>query len=97
MTFTEIVDEIKDRLNLTSPTATERVGRLVNWRYRRLLGSVGLDSSTRTQIEVVAPFAVASRTFEFTNVLKIYSLWYFEDSGSMPIYIDERSIDELRS
>ena len=42
MTFSDIVDEILEDLNLTSATATTRVGREVNRRYREIVTSCGL-------------------------------------------------------
>lgn len=47
MTFTEIVTEVTSDLNLTSSTATTRVGRKVNIRYREVMSSLGLLRSRR--------------------------------------------------
>ena len=96
MTFTEIVDEIRDRLSLTSPDASERVGRLVNWSYRRLLGSVGMSDSTRQEVSQSVAFGVESRTFTFDNVLKLYRVWHYAGGESTPTYVDHVSIDEIR-
>ena len=99
MTFTEIVDEIADRLSYTSPESLERVGRQVNWRYRRLLGSIGLDASTRDTVEQAQTFATSSQMFTFENTQKLYRVWRYDPNDTAretPIYIREVSIDEIR-
>jgi len=47
LTFDELVSDVMERLNLTSLDARERVGRRVNTRYRRLVSSIGLQTSQR--------------------------------------------------
>ena len=47
MTFDELVSDVMERLNLTSLDARERVGRRVNTRYRRVVSSIGLQTSQR--------------------------------------------------
>lgn len=50
MTFTEIVDAVKERLNLSSSEATARIGRNVNYRYKRLTSSVGMQPTRRATV-----------------------------------------------
>lgn len=52
MTFTEIVAEVCDRLNLTSTDAFTRVGGFVNRRYKEVVSSIGLQTSKRTSVTV---------------------------------------------
>ena len=47
MTFTEIVQDVMNRLNLTSEEARVRIGVRVNDRYRRVTSSIGLVTSRR--------------------------------------------------
>ena len=46
-TFTEIVAQTAERLNLTSAEALARLGRYVNDRNRQVTSSVGLNTSRR--------------------------------------------------
>lgn len=47
MTYDELVSDVMERLNLTSLDARERVGRRLNTRYRRVVSSVGMQTSQR--------------------------------------------------
>lgn len=53
MTFDQVVDEVMERLNLTSLDARERVGRRVNTRYRKVVSSVGMQTSQRISTSVL--------------------------------------------
>ena len=52
MTFDEIVQDVMDRLNLTSEDARNRIGIRVNDRYRRATTSIGMITSRRTMIPI---------------------------------------------
>ena len=52
MTFTELVSEASNRLNLTSSESTVRIGSYVNQRYRRLTSSLGINTSRRSTVTV---------------------------------------------
>lgn len=47
MTFSAIVSEVMNRLNLSSTDAQTRIGQFVNQRYRQLTSSLGLITSRR--------------------------------------------------
>ena len=94
MTFSDIVAEIKDRLNLTSPEATARIGREVNARYRRVTSSVGLNDSRR-MTGVAAPSTLASAHFTFQGIEKIERV--FDTRGGQNRILAEVTFDELRS
>ncbi len=47
MTFTEIVQDVADRLNLTSAEALTRIGTAVNTRYKQITASLNLTTSRR--------------------------------------------------
>jgi len=53
MTFTELVNDVASRLNLTSPEALTRIGVRINDRYRRVTSSIGLITSRRVTQDVV--------------------------------------------
>jgi hypothetical protein len=91
VTFTEIVDAVKERTNLTSTEATARIGRNVNDRYRRLTSSVGINTSRRgtdTQNTVVDNPRL---TFALEKIEVVYTVV----SGKRRI-IPERTFDEWR-
>lgn len=91
MTFTEIVDEICERLNLTSTTAQTRVGRLVNMANRKITSSVGLGSTRRTEAQALA--SVGTQFITFSDVEKVISV--IDKSSGVNRYLDEVTVDEL--
>lgn len=74
MTFTEIVDEILDRLNLTSPEAETRVGRAVNRLYKAVTTSTGLNT-TRTILGVSGTLADTTSEVTFSGVEKLHRVY----------------------
>lgn len=91
MTFTEIVDEICDRLNLTSTTATARVGRLVNICYRQITSSIGLNTARRTEVQADA--TIGSQLLTFSGIEKVISV--IDKSSGSNRFLDEVTVDEL--
>lgn len=92
MTFTEIVTEITDRLNITSSASTARIGREVNRYYKRLTTSLNLKTSRRTT--VTGNTSIGSQTVTFTSVEKIDRV--VDNSASEWCILDEKTYDELR-
>lgn len=72
MTFDEIVTEIKDRLNLTSPTAITRIGREVNIQHRYVTISCQLDTSRR--VTVTAQTVIGIHEVVFAGIEKIETI-----------------------
>lgn len=64
MTFTEIVDDIKDRLNLSSSDATTRIGKAVNRKYKEVTSSLGMVVSRRTEVQADTTEGVRTLTFD---------------------------------
>lgn len=93
MTFTSIQTEVLERLNLTSTTASARVGRTINEKYREMLSSVGLVTSVRGT--VTANTAVGVRTLTFNNVEKLYTV--FNAALTPPQVLTEITFDEMRN
>ena len=95
MTFTQIVAEVMDRLNLTSAAAQTRVGNDVNDRYRRVTSSIGLDTSRRTQVSATA--ALNNRTMTFTGIEKILIVIDKSElaTGGQEIVLDQITMDEM--
>lgn len=52
MTYDYIVQSVMDRLNLTSPTARQRIGESVNDLYRELTASIGVITSRRVDTTI---------------------------------------------
>ena len=90
MTFTGIVDEVLERLNLTSATATARIGRSVNERYRRIASKIGLQTIARGT--VTASTVIGNRDVTFgpgpVGVEKISVV-------TNPAYPNQRPLDEV--
>jgi hypothetical protein len=92
MTFTEIVAEVMDRLNLTSSAATTRVGRAVNRIYREVGTSIGMSFSRSTAVSEVVTVTNPEVTFSGTE--KILQVWTI--TGTKPNILDEVMLAELR-
>lgn len=95
MTFSQIVAEAMDRLNLTSSDAQTRVGKEVNDRYRRLTTSIGLDTTRRTQVYATA--ALANRTMTFTGIEKLLAVIDKSQvaTGGQEIVLSQITMDEM--
>lgn len=93
MTFTDIVNEVAERLNLTSATAITRIGRNVNIRHRYVLSSLGMDTSSRTTVTVNT--VIGTRYLTFTSVSKLFSV--FNAATTPPFILTEVSMDEMRA
>src|SRR5688572_10783543 len=93
MTFTEVVAEVMDRLNLTSSTATTRVGRAVNRIYREVGTSIGM--SFARQINTSVAVTIGNPEVTFTGTEKILQVWTLNDSTN-PTILDEVMLASLR-
>lgn len=92
MTFTELVTEIKDRLNLSSTESTTRIGRAINRKYRLVTSSIGLQLSRRTTVQQAVSIGVSTVTF--SGVEKVISVM---NRTTTPYRVlKEVTIDELR-
>lgn len=92
MTFTELVTEIMDRLNLSSTEATARVGRALNRKYKLVTSAVGLQLSRRATVQQAVTIGVS--TVIFTNAEKVINVY----NRTVTPYrlLEEVTIDELR-
>lgn len=97
MTFTDIQNEIADRLNLTSPQALTRIGRSINERYRWLASSMGFDTIERRVAS--ADSVVGNRSMTFgpspVNVQKLLAVW--NPAFTPPFVLGQVNFDELRN
>lgn len=91
MTFTELVTEAANRLNLTSSEATARLGSYINQRYRRLTSAIGLNTSRRT----TATVATVAGTETVTLALEKLESVYIPASGTRRV-LSEITYDQLR-
>ena len=74
MTFTEIVDEILDRLELNSTDAAARVGRAVNRIYRSVTTTTNLNT-TRTVLGATGTIGLGLSYATFSSVEKIVRVY----------------------
>jgi len=93
MTFDEIVDDILDRLNLTSDSARTRIEREVNRYYRRVRTSIGLPELSREK-GVSATTVVGSANVTFSAVQKV--LHVYDDSSGRVRSLTEKTFAEMR-
>jgi hypothetical protein len=92
MIFEQIVQEVCERLNLTSDEAKSRVGREVNSRYRRLTSSIGLETSRRVEISQTA--TIGNRTITFHGIEKVIAI-IDKTSGEQDVVLSQISFDEM--
>lgn len=84
MTYTQIVQRIADRLNLTATDSITRIGLEVNDRYRRVTSSIGLTSTRFTSIDVEVDPSDLSSTLpdvEINDISKILKVMLVVDTG----------------
>lgn len=93
MTYTEIVAEILDRLNLTSSIASTRVGREVNQIYRALTTTLGLNTSRLASVS--ATTSISSSQVTFSGVEKLERVWLVDSDGNAGL-LSEVMVNELR-
>lgn len=91
MTFTDIVNQVAEDLNLTSTDAINRIGRHVNRQYNRLLALPWLQISRRGTVS--QPTTVGVRYLMFP-VTKLYSVF---DPNRDNQTLGERTFDEMRN
>lgn len=95
MTKAEIITEIMSRLNLTSTTATTRIGTLFNRYYLRVTTAIGMAQLSRREFDVEGVTEIASAEVEFVLMEKITRVYFINSNGEKTI-LDEVTIDELR-
>lgn len=93
MTFTQLVTDIMDRLNLSSSDAEARIGRAVNRKYRLVTSAIGLQLSRRATIQTNVTMGVSTVTF--SNTEKIINV--VNRAVSPYKMLDEFTIDELEA
>ncbi len=94
MTKGEIVTEIMDRLNLTSSTATTRIGRIVDRYYLRATVAIGVAGTSRRLFDQEGITIIADPEVEFSLMEKITRIYYLTDGEKQ--FLTEVTIDELR-
>ena len=92
MTFTDIQSEIADRLNLTSVQALARIGRSINERYRWVVSSAGLITTSRGSATATTTIGNRSLAFSGEKILSVYNTAF-----TPPMVLTERTFDELRN
>ncbi len=92
MTFTALVADIADRLNLRSDDALERIGRAVNRHNRRISASLGLNA-TRA-IDTYESTTIDSADVVMTGVEKVYAVWTL-NTGSR-VNLEEITATQMR-
>lgn len=67
MDYTTIVEEVMDRLNLSSSEAQDRIGRGINRVYRRVTTAIGMQPARRTTVSESTTAGSSSVTFNGTE------------------------------
>jgi hypothetical protein len=93
MTFNDLVNEVCDRLNLTSDQAIARVGREVNSRYKRVTSSIGLATSRRVATPIPIDSIIDNHYLVFVGIEKITSV--LDRSTTATIVLMERTLEEM--
>ncbi len=93
MTFDQIVEQVKKRMNLTSSDATTRIEEEVNDMFKQLMTECGVDTIARTT--ATASTAIDDRYMTFTNVLKLLSV--YNTNYDPYIVLSQMSFQELRN
>src|SRR4051812_9145882 len=91
MTFTNIVADIMDRLNLTSTDAQTRIGSAVNRKYKQVTSSLGMVLSRRTTVQKAATPGVQSITF--TGIEKTIAI--IDKSSGTNRILDEITYEQM--
>lgn len=97
MTFDEIVDDVLDRLNLTSLEARERIEGFVNQRYKKVTSSIGLITSRRTVFDITCdPTDPDTELPEvvITGIQKVMAVRYTGSNASV-LVLKEKTYDEI--
>jgi len=90
VTLDQIVGQVASRLNLTSGEALARIAEDVREKYRDVLGTVGLATSTRGT--VTGATVIGNQYVTFYDLQKIMAVF---DSNSQ--VLAERTFDEIRN
>ncbi len=97
MTFTDLVNETADRLNLTSAQAYSRIGRSINERYKWMASSCGLQTMVRTTS--VANTTINSAAMTFTTsatgggVEKVFGV--YDPTVTPPRFLGELTFEDI--
>lgn len=93
MTFTEIVDQIADYLDLVSTPQKALIGKEVNLVYRRVRTAVQLQPSRRI-LGVAGPTSLGLQEVTFEGVQKVVRV--YDDSSGRAREIEEKLAEEIR-
>lgn len=93
MTFDDMVDSVRDQLNLRSSESTTRIGRSINARYKQVTSAIGLRTS-RQQINVSGNTSIGSHNVEFDGLVKVDRV-IDDRTGSIRV-LREVPLDALR-
>lgn len=92
MTFSELVTQSADLLGINSPDSLLRLGRLINARYKRVTGSIGLNVTRRDTVIQACTLGVQSVTFAgITHIERVIDA----STGAIRV-LREVTFDELR-
>jgi len=96
MTFTQLVAEVMDRLNLTSTDAQTRIGQRINQRYRKVTSSLGLLTSRReiTTFTLNSGVDADLPDYTLTDVEKVVRITQRADSGGVRV-LKEVTYDDV--
>lgn len=102
MTFTDILNEVLDRMDESSTTAQNRIGRAINERHRWIASHCGLDM-IQTQKGIQVSSVIGNRTMTWSpatttpsvGVEKILAI--YNPATTPPFVLDEVLLDDLNN
>lgn len=99
MTFTELVQSVAKRTNLTSETALDRIGEEINERYKWMATSIGFNTVARrvakastTQDSRYLTFGPGPQILGVQKVLSVFNAGY-----NPPLVLGEITFDQMRN
>jgi hypothetical protein len=97
MTFTEIVAQICQDLNLRGPETLDRVGQKVNARYREVLRRLGMNVYLRTEVDINLSAGTQDQIYDLDDPTlgRLVALYWAPDATTENPNPRKKMLDEL--
>lgn len=103
MTFTEIVTQVSNDLNLRGPETLDRIGQKVNARYREVLRRLGMNVYSRTEVQVDLQAGSQDQIYDLDDPVlgRLVALYWAPDATDdnptpRPTMLDELTFEEMK-
>ncbi len=96
MTFTQLVADVMDRLNLTSTSAQTRIGQRINERYKKVTSSVNLITSRHlsTPVTIDPGVEVDLPNYTVDDMEKVTRIVLLNEDGGILRVLDQVTYDD---